>query len=379
MSRKGTNIYKRKDGRWEARFIKSYDGNGKARYGYLYAKSYKDARQKLFHSLPLTFESAPNSTGKRQAGFFYSHWLERWLELKFLEVKDSTYIRYKNHVENHISPVLGAYPIEKISTALLERFVWDKLQSGRLDGSGGLSPKTVSDILLIVKGSFLLAQSEGAHLICSPKRITVRQRPGDMRVLTHSEEERLLKVLLQDMDQSKLGVYLCLYTGLRIGELCALQWKSISLSEGTLKINHTMQRLQLKDSQKPQKTQVIVTHPKTLRSRRTIPLPGFLAKILEQFRRSDDCYLLTGKSGSFMEPRTMQNHFKRYTQAGSIEGLNFHALRHTFTTRCMEAGFDIKTLSDILGHSSVKITLDRYMHPSLTLKRTNMEKLKPLS
>lgn len=378
MSRRGTNIYKRKDGRWEARFIKYYDETGKARYGYLYARSYREVRQKLLHAFSAPFEISAPSKFKKRSGAPYSYWLDRWLEMKHSKNKSSTYVRYKNHVENHIRPALGNYPAGKISTALLEAFIRDKLETGRLDGLGGLSPKTVADILLIVKGAFLLAGSEGVPLSCSLERITVGQRSDDMRVLTVSEEKRLLKVLLQDMDQSKLGVYLCLFTGLRIGELCALKWENISLTEGTIKITRTMQRLQIKESKGTCKTQIMITPPKTMRARRTIPLPGFLTEVLRHFSEDGDCYLLTGKAKVFLEPRTMQNHFKQYARTCGIEA-NFHALRHTFTTRCMEAGFDIKTLSDILGHSSVKITLDRYMHPSMELKKSNMEKLRPPS
>lgn len=198
-----------------------------------------------------------------------------------------------------------------------------------------------------------------------------------MRVLSPAEEKRLLSVLCRDVDRYKMGVFICLYTGIRIGELCALQWKNVSLGEKTIKIEQTMQRLQSVDFNAMQKTKIIVTEPKSYAAIRTIPLPEFVIDLIKPFACEPDAYLLSGDCDSVIEPRTMQNSFKLYLEEGCIEDANFHSLRHTFATRCVEAGFDLKTLSEILGHASVKITLDKYVHSSLQLKRNNMEKLKP--
>lgn len=126
------------------------------------------------------------------------------------------------------------------------------------------------------------------------------------------------------------------------------------------------------------KTRIIITEPKSKASLRTIPLPDFVVKAIKPFVSSPNAYILSGECKSIVEPRTMQNRFKGYLEEGHIGDANFHSLRHTFATRCIEAGFDVKTLSEILGHSSVKITLDRYVHSSMELKRSNMEKLTPI-
>ena len=242
---------------------------------------------------------------------------------------------------------------------------------------GGLSPKSMSDIMVIIKESFKYAQFFGVMVICSFDRISFKKNAQEMRVLSLLEEQRLLSVLFKDLDRYKLGVFICLYTGIRIGELCALQWKNISLNENAIKIEHTMQRLQSEDLNALQKTRIIVTEPKSYAALRIIPLPKFVIDVIKPFVGTPNAYVLSGECKTIIEPRTMQNRFKTYLVEGQINDANFHSLRHTFATRCVEAGFDIKTLSEILGHSSVKITLDKYVHSSMQLKRNNMEKLKP--
>lgn len=374
MARTGKNIYKRKDGRWEARYIVSYDMNGKAKYKYLYARTYAEVKAKLLNAQNYTNLGNQIELSKDKK---YEYWLDEWLHTKQLRVKESTYIRYRNTIENHIKPELGKYPISKISTSLIEQFVSHKLENGRIDGNGGLSPKSMSDIMVIVKEAFKYAQSYGAIVICNFDRISFKKKTQEMRVLSRLEEKRLLSVLLRDVDRYKLGVFICLYTGIRIGELCALQWKNVSFCEHTIKIEYTMQRLQNKENNTIHKTKVIVTEPKSYASLRTIPLPDFVINAIKPFAGSPNAYVLSGKCKTIVEPRTMQNRFKTYLFEGEIEDANFHSLRHTFATRCIEAGFDVKTLSEILGHSSVKITLDKYVHSSMQLKRNNMEKLKP--
>lgn len=374
MARKGENIYKRKDGRYEGRYITSYDENGKAKYAYIYDKTYKGVKEKLIQAKAKhsNIKSAEiNLTDNTK----YEHCLYQWLSKKKISVKDSTYIRYKNIVNNHIIPSLGKYPISKISTSLMEQFVKQKLDSGRVDNSSGISTKTMSDILVIIKETFKYAQSNGIPTICSFSDICIKCSPHEMRVLTDSEEKRLIAVLSSDIDRYKLGVLISLFTGIRIGELCALQWKNVSLADKTLKVEHTMQRLQYEDNYSATKTRVIITEPKSYAAIRIIPLPDFLIDLMMPFAASPDAFILSGKSKVYVEPRTMQNRFKTYLSKGKIDDANFHSLRHTFATRCIEIGFDVKTLSEILGHSNVKITLDKYVHSSLALKRSNMDKL----
>ena len=304
-------------------------------------------------------------------------WTDLWLTGKKTSVKFSTYIRYRNLIEHHIDPYFGRFKISQIHQQMIQEYMAYLLQSGRLDQTGGLSPKTVEDILHILKDVFRFAQSCGVECGCGFDRLAVRKEDKRIRVLSPAEEYALLQVLLDHTDPCKLGVLLAMYSGIRLGELCALQWKDISLKEQVVIIRKTIQRLQKAEKDEYAKTQVFITSPKSFHANRTIPLTDFLVHQMKPFAAGPEAFLLSG-SGVPVEPRTMQNRFHTYLKAGCISSATFHTLRHTFATRCVENGFDIKALSEVLGHSSVKITLDRYVHTSLEQKKRNMKKMDPL-
>lgn len=372
MARTGENIYKRKDGRWEGRYIKLYDADGKPKYGYIYAKTYSEAKQKLAEKR-CHFPEADGISNRTNAK--YDDVLTAWLQSSRTNIKESTFAKYSHIIDSHIRPALGQFPLGKISTQLIESFIQQQLVAGRLDGKGGLSPKTVTDILTIIKESIGYAQDNGIAVICNPQRITVKKKEREMRVLTPLEEEAFVRVLMDDMDQYKFGVMLSLYTGIRIGELCALQWEDLCLSSATLRVRKTMQRIQDKNVGATLKTKIIITEPKSQCSIRDIPLPTFIIELAQQFESAPKAYVLSGDRSRYVEPRTMQNRFKKYIRDSGIADANFHTTRHTFATRCVEVGFDIKTLSEILGHANVNITLNRYVHSSFDLKCSNMNKL----
>ena len=198
-----------------------------------------------------------------------------------------------------------------------------------------------------------------------------------MRVLSQQEQERLCRYLYAELDGYHLGILLCLFTGLRVGELCALCWEDICFSERTLRVNRTLQRVQTHAESGP-RTKIVVTPPKSPCSIRTIPIPEFLLPVLMEYQGTARGYLLTNSTNTFIEPRIMQNRFKRALQHAQVECANFHTLRHTFATRCIELGFDVKSLSEILGHASVTITMNRYVHPTFSMKQENMRKLSAL-
>ncbi len=346
--------------------------NGKEKSTSLYTITYKRKKSKfLFAKTDLLNKKL--KTFKQTSNF--SFWLDEWLSVSKSRVKESTYIRYKNSIDNHIKPALGSIKITEITTALIEKFISQKLENGNLQTGKGLSPKTVSDFLIIIKNTIKYAHSDGVKINCHFESLTIRKKNHEMRVLSVDEEKRLIKTLLTNTERYKLGVLLCLFTGIRIGELCALKWQDISLKDKTIRITKTMQRIQCTDYNKTTKTHIVITEPKSDSSCRIIPLQDSIVSVLKQFIAKPECYLLTGMSKTYIEPRTMQNKFKGYLADSMIDKANFHSLRHTFATRCIELGFDIKTLSELLGHSSVKITLDRYVHSSLNLKRDCINKL----
>ena len=192
--------------------------------------------------------------------------------------------------------------------------------------------------------------------------------------LPPTERLRLEEYLTENMTLMKMGLYLCLYTGLRIGELCALKWDNINLSKGSLYVVATVQRINNPDVASTQKTVLMITNPKSSASYRAIPLPPRLVLLLKGFRTKNSCYLLSGCE-RLIEPRTVQYWFRKYAKELGLTYSNPHILRHTFATRCIELGFDAKTLSEILGHSRVEITLNKYVHSSEDRKRTQMELL----
>lgn len=372
MPRRGENIYKRNDGRWEARYIKQRSPEGKAIYGYLYARSYRDVKTKLQNQKVLTEKPSPNTYLNRAT---FQALAEEWLISLTPQIKASTMNKYRNLLETYIYPRMGTRELNQITHSFLESQCNSLLQSGRKDGNG-LSPKTVSDISSVIRNVLKFAIKAGASIPCDGQSIRIKQPIGKMRVLSKKEQEQLCQYLLSTPDGCNVGILVSLFTGLRLGEICALQWDDISIVDQVINVRHTMQRIQDREGQT--RTKVILTSPKSACSVRSIPIPDALLQIIMSQKTERAGFFLTGSTQHYIEPRTMQNRFKRALKATGIADGNFHALRHTFATRCIEAGFDVKSLSEILGHASVNITMNRYVHPSMELKKENMQRLSSL-
>lgn len=377
MPRHGENIYKRKDGRWEGRVLRDHDRTGKTLYSYFYGHSYTEVRRKMTAHRLLTANSLKGDK-RIETSLYCSDAAARWLSNKRLKVKASTYARYQNLIENHILPELGQYEVREITNDLIEGYVERLLNSGRRDGCGGLSSKMTTDILTVLKAILKYAGRQGFELFVHFDELTVRKERREMRVLSINEQDKLAELFMQPMNGRLLGIMISLYTGLRLGEVCALKWGDIDFAAQTLHVRATMQRIK-NSTGIGGKTIVVITEPKSESSVRDIPIPNFLLTAMKDLRGSPNSFVLSGREERLVEPRTMENYFKRCIQEIGIAPANYHALRHSFATRCVEQGFDIKSLSEILGHSSVNITLDRYVHSSFELKKKNMDKLKMLS
>ena len=373
MARKGENIYKRKDGRWEGRYIKSRSNSGKVYYGYIYGQKYSDVKERLRNcqTLPVVRKSSNTIT----ASMDYSSLLTKWLNSKRIGIKESSYSRYSNLIQTHIIPELGALKVDELNETMIEDCLASLLTSGRTDGKGGLSSKTVCDILSIIKASIDYGNSQNLRISCSISKGIIHSSAPEVHVLSIDEQRRLTSFLMENIDPIKYGILLSLYTGIRLGEVCALKWKSINISDGILSVRETMQRIEDTSPEAAQKTKVIITEPKSKCSIRDIPLPIFLIELSKQIREAPDSFILSGDDERIVEPRALQYRYRRILMATNIAYTNYHVLRHTFATRCVEAGCEIKTLSEILGHSNVNITLNRYVHSSVELKRVNMERL----
>ena len=372
MPRKGENIYKRKDGRWEGRYIKARTPEMKPVYGYVYAKSYREVKAKL-HAASC---SQIACLSEPQSADLFGVMAQEWMDSTRLHIKESTANKYRNLLDSYILPFCGSQPLSSFSYDYIDKHCQRLLLKGGKSGKG-LSPKTVSDTLSVIRSILKYANKRGKAVPCDGTNVQIKQTHKEMRVLSKMEQDKLCQYIISKPNTYNLGILLCLFTGLRVGEICALRWSDISFSERVIYVHQTLQRVQDK-SISEKKTKVVISTPKSSCSIRYIPLPAALIKMLEPVRADPTTFVLTNSNTRFTEPRTMQNRFKAALKEAQIEPANFHALRHTFATRCIELGFDVKSLSEILGHATVNITMNRYVHPTLELKKENMKKLSSL-
>ena len=362
MARRGSNIYKRKDGRFEGRVPVGYQENGKIKYKSVYARTLSEVKEKMSDVYSIR-QNQPVSAIKltvREAA-------EQWLSSAKLRVKESSYANYENIVKKHILPVLGREMIMNLTTGKLNDFINLKLVSGRLNGNGGLSAKSVRDIMTMYRSIENYATREydikETHFTM-PK---IEKKQTD--ILTSAERKRLENYLIHNQDKTNISILLCLFTGLRVGELCGLKWEDIDFDNAVLYVKRTVQRVS-----KNGKSQIIIGTPKSKTSVRTVPIPVFVLDILRNYRNCGDFYIITGENKP-TEPRIMQNRFKSILKLCGIRNVNFHLLRHTYATVCIEKGFDPKTLSELLGHADAAITLNRYCHPSMQIKKDYVSRL----
>ena len=365
MPKKGENIYKRKDGRWEARFARGRREDGSLKYGYCYGRSYREVKDRLTEAMVAEKLRLPTQSSR---GVRVDDACREWLTLCRYRVKESTFVKYTTIVEKHLVPRLGRCYLHAITTAQVERL------KGRLLDEEGLAVKTVRDILAVLRSVLYHASKQASHAFTMPEIVYPRGVGEEMRVLSREEQGRLVRYLLRETDGCKLGVLLALSCGLRIGEVCALRWGDISLVEGTVRVGATMQRLRSPSGEEA-RTRIVIDTPKSNMSARLIPLGAEIKRLCETHAGRPNAFVLTGDAVRFIEPRALQYRFASYTKACGLEGVHFHTLRHTFATRCVEAGFELKSLSEVLGHASPKITLERYVHSSMELKRSNMDKI----
>lgn len=304
-----------------------------------------------------------------EAGKPFAVYCDEWLQLTKSRLKESSYIKYTVVINGHIKRRLGGCRPQSLTQSTINGF------SAALTDKDGLSPKTARDILTVLKSVLMYAEKQYPGQLPAVRIVLPREIRREARVLTREEQVRFTEYLLTDMDAGRFGVLLAMLTGLRIGELCALRWDSVSLSDNTIRVEETMQRLKDEEGRSGKRTKIIVTAPKSGTSMRIIPMTEFAAALCSQMIVADRrAFVLTG-TRQFIEPRTVQYRLCRYLRECGIEDAHFHTLRHTFATRCIEVGFELKSLSEILGHSSTTITLNRYVHASMELKRNNMFKL----
>lgn len=308
-----------------------------------------------------------NKIIKLQKKVTFENITEDFLIYKKQQIKESTYFNYTYKIQKYLLPVLKDLTLEEIAKYDFNKFSDDLLEEAHI------SNKFLKDILLVLKSILRYAERKydikmKLELINLP-----RVRMQNLKVFSTNDKRKIKAKCLNSNDTRDLGIILCLYTGMRIGEICALKWEDIDLNKKTIYIKHTLQRVYVDCKS----TKILIDVPKSEKSLRSIPMSNLvyskLKEIKENYKKED--FFLTGNSKHFLEPRGYQYTFKKCLDECRVNYRNFHCLRHTFATDCINVGMDVKSLSEILGHSDVSITLNRYVHSSDKMKKRYLEKL----
>lgn len=298
---------------------------------------------------------------------YYKQVLEEWLINKQKTTKTTTFYKYQSVIEVNIAPILGDIVFKKIKNEDIINF----FENERIIS---LSNSTKKLLLIIINSSIKFGVNKKYRKSFPILKIKIKQPKARVVYFTKKEQNMLEKYINDNLNLRNLAILMDLYTGLRIGELCALQQEDIDFINNTISITKTVQRIKNNDINSNNKTKLIIDNPKTEHSVRTIPIPKFLITILKQHRSDEDIYIFT-KTNKSKDPRALEKYFKELLSKCGIRNLVFHSLRHTYATRSREAGIDIKILSELLGHSTYKITLDIYVHTSLDFKKDSVNSL----
>lgn len=371
MSKRGENIHKRKDGRWEGRYKKGRNLKGEIIYGSVYGKTYRETKDKLACA---SFAPKEKPHPRNQERYFREV-LSLWMDNNQIRHKGATVNKYQYLINKHILPDLGSLKLSQITATVINTFLTQKMQNGKLDKTGGLSASYVRSIMLIISAAMKFAADEQ---MCLPLKSPINKpivHKKEISILSKEEYKRLETYLLLGIDSTRIGVLISLNAGLRIGEVCALTWDDIDMENHIIHVRHTIARVKNSDNSNANTSKLVIDTPKTKASARDIPISSMLLSVLKQKNMTALSNYVISDTNDFVSPRTYEYRYHRLLDECGVQSVNYHVLRHTFATRCIEAGVDVKSLSEILGHSSVSITLNTYVHSSMEMKRSQLEKL----
>lgn len=302
----------------------------------------------------------------------YKDWLNEWLsDYQKNYLKPRTYRNYEGIVKNHITPLLGEYDLSELSLPILHEFIVDRQNCGRGKNQDGLSSGSIEIIINVLQKSLGDAVEMGKtenHYANKLKR--PRSEYGETECFSVSEQKAIEEYILSRNPNKKIGIIICLYTGLRIGELLALRWSDVDFLNNTVRVSHTA-----RDTYIDGKRETVLDTPKTQSSKRVIPIPNQLMHYLVIWKRESKCEFIIATKGGATTSRSYQKLFMSILKKLNIKHRGFHTLRHTFATRALECGVDVKTLSEIMGHKSPTITLNRYAHSMNEHKIAMMNKI----
>ena len=384
------SIRKRKNGTWEGRYTIGYDAHGRQKQLSVYGRTRAEVARKLNEKTA----AIQNGTYIIPRDHTLLEWLENWLTTyAYIKVRASTYASYQAYINNHIAPYIGGVKLQKLTTEQLQLFFNEKAKNGRLDGKGGLSPKTIRNLYNMLHEALQQAVTNKYLSVNVSEGVVLPSRQTPDIVVFKPEEQA---AILEACKKERLGfaIELDFMTGLRIGELCALKWSDFDFTEKIFDVRRTLQRIQKKTSdigEKSAKTQIVEGDTKTKNGKRVIPITDVMYHKLMQHRSRQnfeklrlgrgyaDCgYVFANEFGYAVEPSYLRDVYERILKSAGVSHYKFHTIRHTFATRAIENGAPVKIVSEILGHSSVQLTMDVYCHPSVSAKRSVMEKLEKL-
>ena len=295
--------------------------------------------------------------------------IEDWKKEKAKYVKESTMSAYNLIITNHILNEFDKKDINSFNNNDVQEFIDKKIRKG-------LSEKTCRDILIVFKMIYKYSVKCGySNVVIFDIVFPTKRVSNKLEVFTKEEENKIIEYIKSNFTFQNFGIMICLYSGMRIGEICALKWSDIDIDNRILKVSKTLQRIYDKST----KTKIIIDSAKTVNSNREIPLADALYKIIKPLYKilNKDFYVLTN-SIKYTEPRTYRNYYSEILDIVKVKKIKFHGLRHTFATRCIEAKVDYKTLSVILGHSNISTTLNLYVHPNYEQKKKCIEDMSKL-
>lgn len=292
---------------------------------------------------------------------------EEWKEEKKKYVKKSTYAAYQLLIQNHIKPYFG--DLYEVNEEKVQQFVFDKLDAG-------LSEKTIRDIIIVLKMILKFGIKNGyLEYAQIDAKFPSKQEKKDLDVLSKADQKKFMEHLRNNFTFKNLGIFICLSTGMRIGEICGLRWCDVDTVEGVIKVRHTLQRIYIIEGE-TRHTELLLDTPKTANSVRDIPMSSELLKMLKSLNKVvNENYYVISNDIKPIEPRTYRNYYKKLCKQLDILELKFHGLRHSFATRCIESKADYKTVSVLLGHSNISTTLNLYVHPNKEQKKKTIDKM----
>lgn len=304
MPKRGENVRKRKDGRWEGRYTVKDVCRGTTCVRSVYAKTYSEVRRKLANAR----ESAQLMSEKEYSvkeEVEVDNVVARWFETIERTRKHSTCVKYKNIYYVYIQKIIGSVNINKLTQETINSIILDKPE---------LSVSIRRSIICVTNMLLKYISSEYLTPVYKLENDMVKVSQTPVESLSESEQEKLVLYLQNNRDIYKIGIMLCLATGIRLGEVCALKWEDIDIKNGLLYVNRTVQRIAVTGG--TNKTALVESEPKSFFSKRVIPLADSVIEWLQPYYREVGYVLSDNRP---MEPRTYQNKYSRYLNAIEVK------------------------------------------------------------